>query len=277
MLEYRTAVNLSPCTRDALTVMLTRYRTRRKTRYRVIDVHVQATLTLAYLAGAGTYRQLAYGNGLDKTTLWRAIQEGITVLARRALPLTEVIRLAAAARWDYLILDGTCVPTNRIMAALPANRRYYCGKHKRHSVNVQTLAAPDGTLLWASGALPGATVDITAARHFHIMDKIEQAGQHTGHHLGVLTDLGYRGLKDAIVGYKRCRNRRTLTTGQRAVNHLITTTRCIGERANAQLKAHKILTHHLRCHPQRITAHIKATLAVHYLQTNPLPTTPTTP
>lgn len=273
MLEYRTAVNLSPCTRDALTVMLHRYRMRTKAGRRVIDVRLQATLTLAYLAGGCTYRQLAYGNGLDKTTLWRAIQEAITVLARRALPLTEVIRLAGRAGWDYLILDGVNIPTNRIMAKLPANRRYYSGKHKRHGVNVQTLAAPDGTLLWTSGALPARTVDITAARHFHIMDKINTLTDELGV-LGVLADLGYRGLKDAIVGYKRCRNRPTLTKGQHAVNQLIAATRCIGERANAQLKTYKILAHDLRCHPKRITNHIKATLAVHYLQTNPF-TTPT--
>jgi hypothetical protein len=37
---------------------------------------------------------------------------------------------------------------------------------------VQTVAAPDGELLWVSGVLPGRTVDITAARRLQIADKI---------------------------------------------------------------------------------------------------------
>jgi hypothetical protein len=75
-------------------------------RWRGYDAGLQAILTVAWLQGGHTYRALAAGNGVSKDTCRRYIAEGITVLARRALSLTEVVRLAAAAGWPYLIVDG---------------------------------------------------------------------------------------------------------------------------------------------------------------------------
>jgi hypothetical protein len=83
------------------------------------------------------------------------------VLARRALPLTEVVRLAVRAGWPYLIIDGVNVPTERVKAGYASKQYWYSGKHRRRGGNVQTVAAPDGELLWVSGVLPGRTVDIT--------------------------------------------------------------------------------------------------------------------
>jgi hypothetical protein len=50
------------------------------------------------------------------------------------------------------------------------DRPYYSRKHKRHGVNVQVLADAAGRLVWASPALPGATHDLTAARHHRLID-----------------------------------------------------------------------------------------------------------
>lgn len=36
-------------------------------------------------------------------------------------------------------------------------------KHRRHGMNVQVIARPDGMPLWFSRALPGRTHDLTAA------------------------------------------------------------------------------------------------------------------
>jgi hypothetical protein len=56
----------------------------------------------------------------------------------------------------YAILDGTLIPIDRVADQKP----YYCGKHKRHSVNVQVIADALGRLGWASAALPGASHDL---------------------------------------------------------------------------------------------------------------------
>src|SRR5262249_32270652 len=102
------------------------------------------------------------------------VQEGIKVLARRALPLTEVVRLAVKAGWDYLIVDGVSISTERVAAAFTRKQHWFSGKHHRHGAAVQTVAAPDGELRWVSGVRPGKTVDTTAARRFGIAEKILQ-------------------------------------------------------------------------------------------------------
>lgn len=66
---------------------------------------------------------------------------------------------------DFVILDGTLIPTDRIKADEP----YYSQKHKKHGMNVQVIARPDGTPLWFSRATPGRTHDLTAARAHSIV------------------------------------------------------------------------------------------------------------
>jgi hypothetical protein len=191
-----------------LAAALTRYHRRIGTRWRVHDTTTQAILTCAWLEGGHTYRSLGAGNGVPKSTCRTLIQEGIKVLARRALPLTEVVRLAAKAGWDYLIVDGVNIPTERVAAQYTKKQHWYSGKHHRHGAAVQTVAAPDGELLWVSGVLPGRTVDITAARRFGIAEKVLEF-------LGLLADLGYIGLHpQAITGYKRKRGDKTLPAGK---------------------------------------------------------------
>ena len=231
---------------------LTRYRRRTGTRWRAYETTLQAVLTCAWLEGGHTYRSLAAGNGIPVTTCRRYVQEGIKVLARRALPLTEVVRLAVKAGWSYLIVDGVNVPTERIKAEYTKKQYWYSGKHRRHGGNVQTVAAPDGELLWVSGALPGRTVDITAARRFKIADKVLE-------YLGLLADLGYVGLDPrAIVGYKRKRGEKVLPSGKKAANISIASLRAIGERANAQLKQWRVLACDFRGSPTQVTTAVKA-------------------
>lgn len=245
---------------------LTRYHKRTGTRWRGYEVWLQAVLTCAWLEGGHTYRSLAEGNGVPRETCRRYVQEGVKVLARRALPLTEVVRLAVKAGWDYLIVDGVNVPTERIKAEYTAKQYWYSGKHRRHGGNVQTVAAPDGELLWVSGVLPGRTVDITAARRYRIADKVLA-------YLGLLADLGYIGLHpDAIVGYKRKKGQKTLPAGRKAANIAIASLRAIGERANAQLKRWKVLACDFRGSPTQITRAVKAVQTLHYWTRDPFDT-----
>jgi hypothetical protein len=245
---------------------LTRYHRRIGTRWRAHDVWLQAVLTCAFLEGGHRYRELAEGNGVSRSTCHRYVQEGIKALARRALPLTEVVRLAVKAGWPYLIVDGVNIPTERIKAEYTKKQYWYSGKHHRHGGNVQTVAAPDGELLWVSGVLPGRTVDITAARRFKIADKVLE-------YLGLLADLGYVGLStEAIVGYKRKKGEKVLPVGKKAANIAIASLRAIGERANAQLKQWKVLACDFRGSPTQITTVVKAVQALHYMIRDPFGT-----
>jgi DDE superfamily endonuclease len=228
---------------EHLAQALIRYQKRIGTRWRAHEARTQAILTLAYLEGGHTYRKLGEGNGVPKSTCRTLVQEGIKVLARRALPLTEVVHLAVKAGWDYLIVDGVNIPTERVAAGYSKKQYWYSGKHKRHGAAVQTVAAPDGELLWVSGVLPGRTVDITAARRFKIADKVLAF-------LGLLADLGYIGLHpEVITGYKRKRGEKTLPEAKKAANRAQASLRCIGERANSQLKCWRVLTCDFRGRP----------------------------
>jgi hypothetical protein len=254
---------------QALAAALLRYQKRIGTRWRIHDVTVQAIMTIAWLEGGHTYRALGTGNGVPKSTCRTLVQEGIKVLARRALPLIEVVNLARKAGWDYLIVDGVNLPTERIAAEYTRKQHWYSGKHKRHGAAVQTVAAPDGELLWVSGVLPGRTVDITAARRFGIAEKVLAF-------LGLLADLGYIGLHpDVITGYKRKRGEKTLPEAKKTANRVQAALRCIGERANAQLKCWKVLTNDFRGRPRQLTPIVKAVQALQYLIRDPFDTTST--
>jgi hypothetical protein len=251
---------------EHLAAALIRYQKRIGTRWRAHSATLQAVLTIAWLEGGHTYRKLGEGNGVPKSTCRTLIQEGVKVLARRALPLTEIVYLAQKAGWEYLIVDGVNIPTERVAAAYTNKQRWYSGKHKRHGAAVQTVAAPDGELLWVSGVLPGRTVDITAARRFGISEKILGF-------LGLLADLGYIGLDPQVItGYKRKRSEKTLPEAKKAANRLQASLRCIGERANAQLKSWRVLTNDFRGRPRQLTPIVKAIQTLQYLIRDPFGT-----
>ena len=243
---------------NRLAVALARHRRRIGSPWRHYTPLDQAILTCAWLEGGHTYRALGEGNGVPKTTCRTMVQEGIRVLARRALPLTEVIRLAVKAGWEFLTVDGVNLPTERVQAKWGHVQYWYSGKHKRHGASVQTVAAPDGELLWVSGVLPGRTVDITAARRFKIAEKVLAF-------LGLLADLGYVGLHpDVATGFKRKRGEKTLPEAKKTANRLLAGVRCLGERANSQLKQWRVPTNDFRGQPRQLTPVVKAIQTLHY-------------
>jgi DDE superfamily endonuclease len=59
--------------------------------------------------------------------------------------------------------------------------------HKKHGMNLQVIASPDGDILWVSGALPGSVHDKKAAWIWDVLAELEAAG------LVTLADKGYQG------------------------------------------------------------------------------------
>ncbi|TXK34773.1 transposase family protein [Nonomuraea sp. C10] len=106
-------------------------------------------------------------------------------------PLAQARQALRKAKRDglhYLVLDGTLIPIDRIAA----DRPYFSGKHRVHGMNVQVIAAPDGTILWTSGALPGKAHDLSAARIWGILRALERAGIIT------LADKAYQGAEGPV-------------------------------------------------------------------------------
>ena len=95
------------------------------------------------------------------------------------------------------MIDGTLIPIDRVAA----DRPFYSGKHRRHGMNLQVIASPDGEILWVSGPLPGAVHDLTAARIWGIVRELAAAG------LVVLADKGYHGAGEHVRTPYRGRNK----------------------------------------------------------------------
>jgi DDE superfamily endonuclease len=160
------------------------------------------------------------------------------------------VRDAKKAGHAYVVVDGTLIAIDRVAA----DRPFYSGKHRKHGMNLQVLASPDGDILWVSGPLPGSVHDKRAEWIWGVLDELEAAG------LTVLADRGYQGAVHAKVPYKG----KNKPQSQKDANSAHAKLRAPGERANARLKAWRILRT-LRCCPWRTGKIAKAihTLEIH--------------
>jgi hypothetical protein len=250
MLFYRSSLPLSRSTLEYLSGVLRRHRKQIGSKNRALTAGQQALMTLAYLKNAHTFAQLGAGFSVGTTTAWRYVNEAVKLLSARSPKLTAALSKAAKDAVSYVVLDGTLIPIDRVRA----DRPFYSGKHKKHGMNLQVIAAPDGKILWVSGALPGSVHDLKAARIWGIVAALADAG------LLVLADKGYIGAGRHIATPYKGRNK---PVSQKTANRSHARLRGPGERANAQLKSWKILTK-LRCCPHR-AGHLAK--AVHVLQT----------
>ncbi|GAA0954757.1 transposase family protein [Actinocorallia libanotica] len=245
MLFYRAAVDLSRSTLNYVAGVIRRHRKALASPWRRLSPARQALLVLVHLRKDETYLELGAGFGVSATTAWRYVQEVVTLLSARSPKLAQALRKARRDRLGHLVLDGTLIRTDRVAA----DRPYYSKKHCFHGVNIQVIAAPDGTILWTSGAMPGKTHDLTAARVWGILRELEKTG------LLVLADKAYQGAEavNVITPYKG----KNKPAGQKQANRSHARLRGPGERANAQLKSWRILRR-LRCSPGKAGHLVKA-------------------
>jgi hypothetical protein len=261
---FRAGVKVSAGTCENLAASLRRRHEKTGTRWRLLAPLAQAVLVVAFLRTNLTCAELAAGFKVSESTCWRGIREGISVLADRGrrISLQDVARLAVKMGWEYVTVDGVHVPTVTFGRKTAGQKAFYSGKHKRHGLNVQTVCSPDGELLWAGAPLPGATVDIAAARKAGIAEMLVSL-------IGVLADLGYLGWDEQVITGRRKPRGKEMPPAQRAANRLQAQLRSPGERGNARLKYWKVLASELRCRQGRCTAIVKAVLALHYLEHDP--------
>ena len=248
MLLYPAALPLSRQTLNYAAGVIRRHRRSISSRWRKLTPGSQALLVLAYLRKGETFAELAAGFGIGTATAWRYVTETVALLAARSPKLRTALAGANRARHDYVVIDGTLIPIDRLAAYRP----FYSGKHRRHGMNLQVIATPDGDIVWVSGPLPGAVHDLTAARIWGILRELAAAG------LVVLADKGYQGSTHAKIPYKG----RNKPQSQKDANKAHARLRSPGERANAQLKTWRILRK-LRCCPWRAGQLAKA---IHVLE-----------
>jgi DDE superfamily endonuclease/Helix-turn-helix of DDE superfamily endonuclease len=248
MLFYPAGLPLSRQTLTYTAGIIRRHRKQIGSPWRKLGPGQQALLVLAYLRKGETFAELAAGFGVGTATAWRYAAETVALLAARSPKLHRALASARDAGHAYLVIDGTLIPIDRVAA----DRPFYSGKHRRHGMNLQVIASPDGEILWVSGPLPGAVHDLTAARIWGIVRELAASG------LVVLGDKGYLGEECIRTPYKG----RNKPAAQKDANRAHARLRGPGERANAQLKSWRILRK-LRCCPWRAGQLAKA---IHVLQ-----------
>ncbi|GHH45949.1 IS5 family transposase [Streptomyces candidus] len=229
--------------------LLYEHRRVRNTRWRKLGCFKQALLTLVHLRKNETFSQLGAGFGISQATAWRYVDETVDVLASWAPGLHEA--LVGLGEGDHVVVDGTLIPIDRIRADEP----YYSQKHRKHGMNVQVIAAPDGTPLWFSRAMPGRTHDLTSARAHGIVQAC------LTRQILVLADRAYQGAGATFrTPYYRHREQ---PEHYQQYNRDHTRLRAPGERAFAQLKSWRLLRR-ARCSTRRIGTIVQA---VHTLLT----------
>jgi hypothetical protein len=164
VLFYRAALPLSHQTLTFVSGLVRAHRREIGSLWRALNPGQQALLVLVYLRKGEPFAEVGAGFGVSTTTCWRYVNETVELLAARAPKLRAALREANSQGYAFVIIDGTLIPIDRIAA----DRPFYSGKHKRHGVNLQVIASPDGTILWVSGQLPGSTHDTAAARIWNI-------------------------------------------------------------------------------------------------------------
>src|SRR5512140_1082552 len=215
-----------PLSRPALTYVggvIRRHRRQIGSSWRKLSPGQQAVLVLACLRKGETFAELAAGFGIGTATAWRYVTETAGLLAARSPKLRRALADAKKAGHAYVVLDGTLIPVDRVAA----DRPFYSGKHRKHGMNLQVIASPDGDILWVSGALPGSVHDKKAEWIWGVLAELEAAG------LVTLADKGYRGSTYAKIPY--CGKNKP--GSQKEANRAHARLRAPGERANAQLKA----------------------------------------
>ncbi|RPE34407.1 DDE superfamily endonuclease [Kitasatospora cineracea] len=219
-------------------------------RWRKLSCFKQALLALAHLRKNETFARVAAGFGVSEATAWQYVEETVEVLAAWAPGLREA--LVGLGEGEFVVVDGALVPADRVKADEP----YYSQKHRRHGMNVQVVAAPDGTPLWFSRALPGRTHDLTAARAHGIVQAC------LTREILVLADWAYRSVGATFrTPYY---NHHELPEHYQQYNRDHARLRAPGERAFAQLKTWKVFSK-ARCSTNRISRLIAAvhTLMIH--------------
>ncbi|MBH1934255.1 transposase family protein [Streptomyces sp. AV19] len=212
----------------------------------------QALPALSHLRKNETFAQVGAGFGVSESTAWRYVDETLEVLTAWAPGLREA--LVGLGEGDFVVVDGTLIPTDRIAADEP----YYSQKHRRHGMTVQVVARPDGTPLWFSRALPGRTHDLTAARAHGIVRAC------LTRQILVLADRAYQGAGATV--RTPYHGHRELPDHYQRFNRVHARLRAPGERAFARLKTWHILRR-ARCSTNRISRIGRILQAVHTLLT----------
>ena len=118
MLYYRAVLPLSRQTLTFVSGLLRAHRREIGSPWRKLNTGQQALLVLVYLRKGEPFAEVGAGFAVSTTTCWRYVNETVELLAARAPKLRAALRKAKREGMAYVIIDGTLIPIDRIVAAL---------------------------------------------------------------------------------------------------------------------------------------------------------------
>jgi hypothetical protein len=160
----------------------------------------------------------------------------------------------------FVIVDGTVILPDKVAADDPHSSM----QHRRHGMNVQLIARPDGTPLRFSRAPPGRTHDPTSpqppaggapVRAHRIIRIRERQG------VPILADLAHQGGGPWLTTGTTRKPRQEPTPTEKTVNRALAAARAPVERGVARPKSWRIFRRS-RCSPNRMTSIAKAVLTL---------------
>ena len=208
------------------------------------DAGNRLLMAMIWLRIYPTYEVLGFLFDLDKSNIGRNLQGVLTVLQQE---LGDEIqwpdkrqrkRKLAAFMQDFpevvAIVDATEQPTQRPKDA-EAQKRYYSGKKKRHTLKTQIVVAPDGELMAVSQTVPGS-------RHDKKLYEESAVGNKLNDDEAMMGDSGFQGIQQehrALLPHKKPKGGK-LTQEQKDYNRRVSQVRVVVENTLAQIKIFRV-------------------------------------
>jgi IS5 family transposase len=207
-------------------------------------------MALAWLRTYPTYELLGFFFGLHKRNAQLNVRDALAVLdaiddfpfdrpGRDRKKLHSVTEVMAAFPEVRVVIDSKEQRVNR-PTGYGAQKPYYSGKKKAHTVKAQVVVDPCGRIESVSDSVPGgANHDLPLLCGSGVLEQLAQGE-------GAMVDKGYVGLKNyypgvpVIIPFKASRGH-PLTEEQEAYNRGVARCRIVVEHTMAQLNRFTVL------------------------------------
>jgi IS5 family transposase len=214
-----------------------------------LGARTRLLLALVWLRVYPTYELLGWLFGLDRSNAWHNAQDVLEILDtmtdfpfdrpdpdRRKLQTAEAVMEAFP---EVRVIIDAKEQALRRPGGWEAQKPFYSGKKKRHTVKNQVACTPGGRIVSVSATAPGRTHDLTVLRYSGLLDRLPAGA-------GVMTDKGYTGVAAdagtrAVVIPVRATRNLPLTDDQKASNRVINRHRVVVEHVMAQLSRFQAL------------------------------------
>lgn len=214
------------------------------------DVRTRLVMALVWLRVYPTYAVLGFFFDLHKRNAQLNVRAILDILdgldefpfdrpTRDRTKLRSAAAVMAAFPTVRILIDGKEQRVNR-PTGYEAQKPYYSGKKKCHTVKNQVVIDPSGRIEAISGSVPGgANHDLTILRASKILDALDGG-------VGAMMDKGYIGIQTdypdvPLILPLKARRNHPLTDEQRSANRVIAQHRIVVEHTMAQLNRFHVL------------------------------------